>query len=78
MLGHLKWRCRRGVRELDLILTHFVDAQRDSLSVDQQLKMHGLLDYSDAELLTWLAGTEAPPDEILSDLVERIRSTIRG
>jgi len=28
--------------------------------------------------LTWLAGTEAPPDEILSDLVERIRSTIRG
>ena len=70
----LRWRCRRGTREMDLILDRFLAAAGDTLDEDDLRGLERLLDQSDQDLLDWVARRSAPPDAVLAALVERIRS----
>lgn len=53
---------RRGMRELDILLGGFVDAQLSALSDPELSEFEGLLDLPDAELLGWLSGATPPPE----------------
>lgn len=70
----LRWRCRRGTREMDLILDRFLTAAGDTLDEDEVRGLERLLDQSDQDLLDWVARRSAPPDSALAALVDRIRS----
>ncbi len=70
----LRWRCRRGTREMDLILDRFLAAAGDELDEDTRRGLERLLDRSDQDILDWIARRSAPPDPALSSLVDRIRS----
>jgi antitoxin CptB len=71
--NRLRWRCRRGMLELDALLQSFVeDAYRD-LDPSEQLAFSRLLGREDIELYAWLAGREEPPAELRS-VVEKLRS----
>lgn len=72
-LNQLRWRCRRGMLELDALLQAFLDADYPCLDPTQRQAFSRLLDREDVEILTWLAGREAPPAE-LESVVERIRT----
>jgi len=70
--GKLRWQCRRGMLELDVILNHFVD--QHWLSLDNRLKaeLEKLLCYSDRQLQKWLCeGKEA--DNEVYNIVTRMR-----
>jgi antitoxin CptB len=54
---------RRGLRELDILMGGFVDARVDALNAAELDELEILLDLPDAELLSWLAGGAAPPQE---------------
>ncbi|MDH5359417.1 MAG: succinate dehydrogenase assembly factor 2, partial [Gammaproteobacteria bacterium] len=45
--ARLKWQCRRGMLELDLMLESFVDKVWPGLSEQQKLTFDTLLDYPD-------------------------------
>ena len=47
---HIKWRSRRGLLELDLILTRFLAKYLDNLSVQEQEALLDLLTCDDIEL----------------------------
>ena len=70
----LTWRCRRGTREMDLILDRFLVTAGDTLDEDERRVLERLLDRSDQDLLDWIARRSAPPDGALAALVDRIRS----
>ncbi len=70
----LRWRCRRGTREMDLILDRFLTAAADTLDEDTRRALDRLLDRSDRDVLDWIARRAAPPDTELAALVDRIRS----
>ena len=70
----LRWRCRRGTREMDLILDRFLTAGADTLDQDTRRALDRLLDRSDRDILDWIARRAAPPDTELAALVDRIRS----
>ena len=70
----LRWRCRRGAREMDLILDRFLAAAGEPLDEDTRQALERLLDRSDRDVLGWVAGRSAPPDAALAALVDRIRS----
>ena len=72
-LSKLKWRCRRGTKELDIMLTRFVDQCIDSLSEQQITEFKRLLREQDPELTQWLVEQRAPQDKGLSDIVQRIQ-----
>ena len=70
----LRWRCRRGTREMDLILGRFLETVGGDLDDAARQDLERLLDESDQEILDWIARRSAPPDAALAALVDRIRS----
>ncbi|QBS10962.1 succinate dehydrogenase assembly factor 2 [Legionella israelensis] len=69
----MRWRCRRGMLELDLILGRFVDKYLESLGKKQLKTFEYLLHCTDPELYAWLMGHAQPVDKELYALVEYIR-----
>jgi antitoxin CptB len=69
----LRWQCRRGMRELDLMLLRFVDQRYDQLSDAQQTRFEQLLQNQDQLLLAWLMGHQQATDPQLAVLIEQIR-----
>lgn len=71
--GRLRWQCRRGMRELDLLLLQFLDAEGSNLDSTGQSVFERLLATPDAVLLEWLLGRQTPSDKEVAQFVQRIR-----
>ena len=69
----LRWRCRRGMLENDLILERFLASQGPRLSDADERDLDALLDLPDQALWDLIAG-RSEPDERLRSLVERLRA----
>jgi antitoxin CptB len=72
-LNRLRWRCRRGMLENDLILARFLDARGESLTAGEVASLDRLLDFADGELWNLLSGHEEPDDAALRQLLSAIR-----
>jgi antitoxin CptB len=59
-LDRIRWRCRRGLLELDLLLKAFLDRRFDSLDADQRQRFNELLDQPDNDLLDLAMGRCEP------------------
>ena len=70
----LRWRCRRGMRELDQLLTRWLDREWQSASETERGVFLRLLDCEDDRLWRWFLGHEVAPDAALDALVQRLRS----
>ena len=55
-LSRLRWRCRRGMLENDLILTRFLDARGERMTEKEAVALGALLDLADGELAGELVG----------------------
>ena len=73
-LRRLRWRCRRGMKELDVLLARFVGAT-PLTGRDRQL-LEGLLELPDPLLAAYFLWGEAPEDPELAGLVDRIRTYV--
>ena len=62
-LERVRWRCRRGLLELDIVLGRFVDKYYAGLNDEQQVAFDVLLDLPDNVLWDMVTGREAPPQE---------------
>jgi antitoxin CptB len=74
-LRRLRWQCRRGMLELDLLLNGFLDLAWADLDDADRAAFEGLLQVEDQILIDWLLGEAIPAEATLLDLVARIRST---
>jgi antitoxin CptB len=70
-LGKLRWRCRRGMKELDILLSRYVDERFCAASNQEQEAFRRLLEAQDTLLYAYCLGSERPPPE-LATLIERI------
>jgi antitoxin CptB len=61
-LARLRWRCRRGMLENDLILARFLDARGAQMTADEVVALDRLLDLADSDLWDLLAGRTEPAD----------------
>ena len=73
-LRRLLWRCRRGMKELDVLLGRFVRAT--SLDGRERQLLEGLLEMPDPLLAAYFLWGEAPEDPELAALVDRIRTYV--
>jgi antitoxin CptB len=60
------------MKELDLLLTRYVDEGYRDATPAEQKAFRQLLDASDPLLYAYFLGRESPPDPVLSSLLERI------
>jgi antitoxin CptB len=70
-LGKLRWRCRRGMKELDVLLARYVDEQFRRASRDEQDSFRRLLETQDPVLYAYCLGSTPPPPQFAA-LIERI------
>jgi antitoxin CptB len=73
-LKRLRWRCRRGMRELDQLLTRWLDREWTAASDSQREVFLRLLDSEDDRLWRWFLGHETAPDAALDSLIQHIRT----
>jgi len=73
--SQIRWHCRRGMLELDLILIDFFDQHYAGLTASQQQVFVRLLDCHDPDLLAWLLGKSLPEDKELAAIVQYITAT---
>ena len=68
-IGKLRWRCRRGMRELDVLLTRYVDEQYRDATPAHQEAFRQLLDSQDPLIYSWFLGRVAAPTPLLGELI---------
>jgi antitoxin CptB len=73
-LSRLRWRCRRGLLENDLILARFLDLRGDAVTEPELIGLDRLLDLSDNELWDLLSGRLEPEDAAMRPLLETLRA----
>jgi len=77
-LSKLTWSCRRGMLELDVLLTNFLKEAYPHLPSLQKQFFAELLSCHDTDLFSWLLGHKVAPTERLSTIVEAIRQHARS
>lgn len=61
-LKRLRWRCRRGMRELDQLLERWLDRAWAGAEPSRRERFERLLEREDDQLWRWFLGHTAPPD----------------
>jgi antitoxin CptB len=74
--ARIVWRCRRGMRELDLLLEKFLSSGLELLEDDDLERMENLLIQPDQDILAWLTGATTPEDANIRHIVIILRNTI--
>jgi antitoxin CptB len=70
----LRWRCRRGMLELDIVLGRFLERHYASIDEAQRTEFDALLDMSDVVLWDMIMGRASPPRGDAGALLELLRT----
>jgi antitoxin CptB len=73
-LKKLRWRCRRGMRELDQLFGRYLDRCWVQAAESERAVFLWLLDCEDDKLWRWFMGYEACPDAQAAQLIADIRA----
>jgi len=70
--SRLRWRCRRGLLELDLILDAFLNNRYPRLNDVQKQQFQRLLELPDNTLLAYVQGREIPTDPEVKEIIKKV------
>ncbi len=76
-LNRLRWRSRRGMLELDLLLLPFFDEKYRDIDSSQQQVFQRLLEQDDPDLWLWFSRKAKSEDEEMQRLVEFILARVQ-
>lgn len=70
-LRRLRWQCRRGLLELDVMFVRFLEQRYCALNETEQGAFQRLLEQPDQTLLGWLQGQQEPPAD-LKKIIDKV------
>ena len=70
----LAWRCRRGMRELDVVLMRYLERDFESADAAEQAAFEMLLSLQDPDIYDLLTGRITAEDSGVQHVVERLLS----
>ncbi|MEZ5564408.1 MAG: succinate dehydrogenase assembly factor 2 [Gammaproteobacteria bacterium] len=76
-LARLRWRCRRGMRELDVLLLRYLDHEYSSAAPAAQAAFESLLSAQDPEIVDLLAGRLKAEDSAVNAIIQRLLAQSR-
>jgi antitoxin CptB len=68
----LRWRCRRGMKELDVLLTRYLDRDYHVVPIAQRHAFELLLDQPDPDILDYILGRKQPDNRELALVIARL------
>ena len=74
--GHLRWRCRRGMRELDKAMLGYLDNYYDEASATERADFESLLDWQEPELYRLVCGKDK--DAHYQHIIDKIAVSLAG
>jgi antitoxin CptB len=73
-LARLRWRCRRGMLELDLLFVDFVNQHLAQLTPAQMAALNDLLDLPDQQLWKLLTVSDEGVDAVAQQVLAKLRA----
>ena len=70
--GELRWRCRRGMKELDQLLLAYAERHYESATEQERRLFNELLTLPDPLLWGYFSGRERPSDAGRAAIVDKI------
>lgn len=74
-IKQIHWACRRGMRELDILIMPFFEKHYIYLSDEEKQSFISLLNEDDPTLFRWLMRQEAPADHQLQHIILLIQES---
>ena len=71
-MSRLRWLCRRGMKELDVVLTRYLDHCYESASPADRAQFLALLEMPDPDLYNLLLGRDKTTDPDLARLLQQL------
>jgi len=67
--GRLGWQCRRGIKEVEVVLLPYFDKRFNQASEREQNLFIRLLDCQDVDMFEWFTYRAVPEDPELAEIV---------
>ena len=75
-MGKLRWRCRRGMKELDLLTLGYLERHYPTAPAEEQQAFADLLELQDPLLMSYMVGRETPADATTARVVGVMRTLL--
>ena len=76
--ARLKWLCRRGMKELDVLLERYLARDYADASVAERAAFRELLELQDPVLWDYVMERDQPQEEVMQDVIRKLVSTLRA
>lgn len=75
-MGKLRWRCRRGMKELDLLTLAYLERHYPTAPAEERQAFAELLELQDPLLMSYMVGRETPADATTARVVGVMRTLL--
>ncbi len=69
----LLWRCRRGVRELDVLFNRYVDSSYNELDTEHKKAFERLLEVQDPIIMDWVFGKSESKNKEINNIIKELK-----
>ena len=76
LIGKLRWRCRRGMKELDLLTLGYLERYYPEAAAEEQQAFADLLELQDPQLMGYILGRGVQADAVTTRVVEVMRTLL--
>ncbi len=73
-LNSLKWKCRRGMKELDILFEYFLENFYLSSADNIKLEFKTLLEEHDNVVFSYVTGKQIPKNEEIKYIINKMKS----
>ena len=77
-MGKLRWRCRRGMKELDLLTLGYLERHYPTASAEERQAFAALLELQDPLLMSYMVGRETPTEPATARVVKVMRTLLNA
>lgn len=75
-IPRLRWLCRRGMKELDVVMTGYLDNYYSDAAETDQQSFKYLLEMPDPDLFAFLVGRDSTDDASIASLIITLRNLV--
>jgi antitoxin CptB len=75
-IKRLRWRCRRGMQELDTLLLRYLEAHYANATEEHKQAFTEILDMQDPELWSLLTGKTIHKKQCINDVVKSLQQSV--
>lgn len=62
-ISKLAWRCKRGIREMDIVFQAYLKKYYEQASASEQQAFIALIDEQDLDVMNWILGRDTTPEQ---------------